>query len=335
MSALISGRGSVNRIGETVRPGENVLLFARESTLARHKDILSALTERARVTRYTRIEPNPKYEEVQAALNELREVSIDCIVAVGGGSVIDFAKAFRYLSKRAIPLTAVPTTAGTGSEATQFAVIYKDGAKQSIDDPSLLPETVILDSSLSEAAPRALKASCAMDAYCQAIESWWARRATDESRGYALRALELCRSCLVDAVNTRDAVANEQMLLGAHLAGKAINISRTTAAHALSYKLTSGYGIPHGHAVALCMPKLFRLNVGSIEDLGPLLTALGTSVDQFESHFRHLMRSVGLETDLRALGVPDPALIVDAVNPQRLANNPRKLSRAEMMQLLQ
>ena len=318
-----------------LQEGEHVLLFATSNTLKRFPPVENALLLHANVRLYPHIEPNPQHEAVMNACGELEGHGYDHIIAWGGGSVIDFAKAFRHYSKRSAPLIAIPTTAGTGSEATQFAVIYKDGVKQSIDEPGLLPECVILDSQFCENAPRHLKACCAMDAYCQAIESYWARRATEESRGYALKALKLCRECLVQAVNGNDPVANEQMLAASHFAGKAINISRTTAAHALSYKLTTGYGIPHGHAVALCLPSLFPLNVRELDDPKPMLDALGISdTDAFPERFRNLMRTLGLETRLRVLGVSDPFAIVDSVNLQRLANNPRDLTREDMLHIL-
>ncbi len=331
------GRGSICALPHILRLDEKeakVLLFARETTLQRHPQVEEMLEKRVQLHIYPHIEPNPKYEDVQKAIEELDGREFDYIVAWGGGSVIDFAKAFRYYGNCATPLIAIPTTAGTGSEATQFAVIYKEGVKQSIDDASLLPDGFILDSQFCEKAPRALKASCAMDAYCQAIESYWAKRATTESRSYALRALELCRSCMVQAVNTSDSAANEQMLEAAHWAGKAINISRTTAAHALSYKMTSDYGIPHGHAVALCMPGLFDLNMEALDDPQPLLTALGVSQGAFAEHFRGLMHSIGLETDIEKLHISDIDTIVDAVNQHRLANNPRTLSEEDLRSIL-
>lgn len=317
-----------------LQEGEHVLLFATLNTLKRFPAVENALLAHVDVRLYPHIEPNPRYEAVMNACGELEGLDYDHIIAWGGGSVMDFAKAFRYYGTCSTPLIAIPTTAGTGSEATQFAVIYKDGVKQSIDEPSLLPECVILDSQFCENAPRRLKACCAMDAYCQAIESYWACRATQESRGYALKALNLCRECLVQAVNSNDSVANEQMLAASHFAGKAINISRTTAAHALSYKITSAYGIPHGHAVALCMTNLFPINLRCLDDPSPLLTALGVASDGFPGHFRQLLQQIGLETNLQSLGITSATAIVDAVNLQRLANNPRPLSRTDLLRIL-
>ncbi len=284
---------------------------------------------------YSGMTANPKLEEIHAAREALKDARYDCIVAFGGGSVIDFAKAFRHEHHEPLPLIALPTTAGSGSQVTQFAVVYIRGEKTSLDAPSLLPDVAIVDSLFIESAPQYLKASCAMDAYCQAIESFWSTRATEESREYALEAIRLCRDCLVRAVTTTDAAANELMARAAHLAGKAINISRTTASHALSYKMTSAYGIPHGHAVALTIAQVFEANLGHIRGEDILLQAMGITRENVLSHFRQLMCSTGLEYRFRELGITHVAEIVESVNEERMRNNPRTFSQAEIYKLFQ
>ena len=255
------GRGVVRHLSQQIKGC--VLVFTQNGVYKLFKDTLLPQLENVNVTFYTEISPNPKREEIKIAQDVLKNKKFDTIIAFGGGSVIDFAKAFRFYDERDIPLIAMPTTAGTGSQATQFAVVYINNQKTSLDSPKILPNITIADSQWVENAPIYTKASCAMDAYCQAIESFWAKAATTESRKYAIAAIELCRDNLIKAVNTNDAEANEKMVLAAHLAGKAINISRTTAAHALSYKITSKYGIPHGHAVALNIAGLFEQNIDS------------------------------------------------------------------------
>lgn len=330
----IIGRGSLVRLGEQLRAGEEVVVFTRESIVKRHGKLLNEQLAQVHPLYYTAIEPNPTREQVADAQRALGGKSPAYIVAIGGGSVLDFAKAWRHYEGSSAPLIAVPTTAGTGSEATQFAVIYINGSKVSLDSPELLPEVAIIDSALTEAAPRSLKASCAMDAYCQAIESYWARAATEESRAYALEAIALCRECLVAAVNSTEAYANEQLARASHMAGKAINISRTTAAHALSYRITSQYGVPHGHAVALSIAGLFEKNMTAIPDLPRLLAAMGIEADGVREHFDKLMHAVGLAASTAALGITNVEELADAVNPQRLANNPILLSRDDLVEIL-
>ncbi len=321
-------RGALEALKEVVQG--KILLFSQEG-------IYKLFQERLGLTDpllYTTITDNPKFEEIAEAQRALQAQTFDVILAFGGGSVIDFAKAFRHYAKLNLPLIAIPTTAGTGSQATQFAVVYVDGKKTSLDAPAILPNVAIVDSQCIEHAPRYLKACCAMDAYCQAIESFWAKKATEESRGYALEAIRLCRDCLVDAVNSAEPGANEKMALAAHLAGKAINISRTTAAHALSYTITSTYGIPHGHAVALTFPKIFCENLGNIQDEATLLAALGIQKRDIQVYFHNLMENIGLEDDWAALGIHEIETIVDSVNLERLENNPKSFTRDELIQTL-
>lgn len=328
------GRNSIVHLAPLLQ-GREVLVFTRESIYRRHESIVAPQLAQAAATRfYSDINPNPSREEVQQAQAALQGCPVQVIVAFGGGSVMDFAKAWRHYEGSRAPLIAIPTTAGTGSEATQFSVIYIGGIKTSIDAPELLPEVAIVDSQFVEHAPQYLKACCAMDAYCQAIESYWAKGATDESRGYALEAVALCRDHLVAGVNTADAAANEQLARASYLAGRAINISRTTAAHALSYKMTSAYGVPHGHAVALSISGLFQVNLPAIPEPERLLQAMGISAEQVAPYFAELMRELRLETDLPKLGISDPAVIADSVNAQRLSNNPKPLSRDELLRVL-
>ena len=205
--------------------------------------------------------PNPKVEEVQALLDEMGSDKPAAFIAVGGGTSTDTTKLLNFavttrmpiheLLKRKecpqlLPFLAVPTTAGTGAEATRFAVCYDGETKYSIDFPEIRPSHVLLLPELSASLPSYQKLSTNFDAYAQAVESLWAKGATEESKSYALKAL--------------DYMAIEDWPLGSYWAGRAIDISRTTAAHAFSYYLTSHYGIPHGHAVYMVFPSICRNN---------------------------------------------------------------------------
>ena len=205
--------------------------------------------------------PNPKVEEVQALLDELGTDKPTVFIAVGGGTSTDTTKLLNFavttglpvrelLARKEcpplLPFLAVPTTAGTGAEATRFAVCYDGETKYSIDFPEIRPSHVLILPELTASLPAYQMASTNFDAYAQAVESLWAKGATDESRAFANRALELMK-----AGNWPEA---------AYWAGRAIDISRTTAAHAFSYYLTSHYGIPHGHAVYMVFPYICRNN---------------------------------------------------------------------------
>ena len=208
---------------------------------------------------YNDFSTNPKLEEIEKGVETI-SINPKTIIAIGGGSVIDFAKVYKYKTKLNVPLIAIPTTCGTGSEATQFAVYYKEGKKQSLDSPEVLPNVAIVDSQFVENNPTYLKACTALDAYCQAIESYFACKSTEKSRQYAMEAIKLCRDNLVKYVNSNEKTYSLNMSKASNLSGKAINISRTTAAHAMSYSITTKYGIPHGHAVALNIAKVMEYN---------------------------------------------------------------------------
>lgn len=222
---------------------------------------------------FSKFTSNPKYEEMIEGLKLFKESGCDSIVSVGGGSCIDVAKSiklslsanidadmptfkqqYKYTDVKHI---CVPSTSGTGSESTRHAVLYLDGVKQSISNSAILPEYVILCPKLIITVPEYQKKCTAMDALCQCIESLWSRKATKESRKNAIKGLRLFEKNYVGYLdNNLDSIKNIQ--LAANYSGKAINISETTAAHAMSYKITSLYGIPHGHAVAMCMNAIFN-----------------------------------------------------------------------------
>ena len=216
---------------------------------------------------------NPKYEEMLEGLRLFRDNRCDALVSIGGGSCIDVAKViklslnaninsdipsfkqdYKYTDVKHI---CIPTTSGTGSESTRHAVLYFNGEKQSICSSAILPEYVILCPKLIVTVPEYQKKCTMMDALCQCIESLWSRKATKQSRVYAKKGLKLFNENYKGYLELdRDAIRNIQ--LAANFSGKAINISETTAAHAMSYKITSVFGIPHGHAVAICMNAIFH-----------------------------------------------------------------------------
>ena len=212
---------------------------------------------------------NPDYESIKKGIAILQECQYDFMIAIGGGSAMDVAKCIKTgcrikncgktitYQKNTIPFLAVPTTAGTGSEATQFAVIYHKGEKISAACDDMLPQYILLDGSNLNTLPLLQKRAALADALCHAIESYWSVHATAESRGYASAALQMILS-EADNYFLGKSNAQDLVLQAANLAGKAINISQTTAAHAMSYKLTSMWHIPHGQAVFLCLPELWE-----------------------------------------------------------------------------
>lgn len=216
--------------------------------------------------------PNPLYEQVCRGVELFNTKQCDAIVAIGGGSTIDVAKCIKlyckmdhtqnYLQQEmtdsGVPLIAIPTTAGTGSESTRYAVIYFEGRKQSVTHESIIPDYAILEPTLLKTLPLYQKKCTMMDALCQGIESWWSVNSTDESKMYSKISVQMIMQYWEDYIIRNTDEAAEGIMLAANFAGRAINITQTTAPHAMSYKLTSMYGLPHGHAVAICLPVVWH-----------------------------------------------------------------------------
>ena len=229
---------------------------------------------------FSEFTPNPLYEQVCEGVKIFNDNECNMIVAVGGGSTIDVAKCIKlycrmdssinYLKQEkkdtGIPLIAIPTTAGTGSESTRHAVIYYEGKKQSISHPSIVPDIAVLEPSSLKTLPVYQKKCTMLDALCQGIESWWSVNSNYESIGYSKKAVQMIidnwKAYISD--NTDEAAA--MIMEAANYAGRAINITATTAAHAMSYKITSMYNLPHGHAVAVCMPEVWGYMLDHTDD---------------------------------------------------------------------
>lgn len=312
------------------------------------------------VTLFQDFQSNPKYEDLFQGLKVFQQTSAEVILSIGGGSAMDMAKCIQLFS-RADPKTlmhsiraqeypqgplpthiAIPTTFGTGSEATSFAVIYLEGKKFSVDDPRLIPHYRIIDPLLGMSLPTHQKACAGLDTLCQAIESYWSVNANSRSQRYARRAIHICVQHLKHAVLTSSHDSIAQMALAAHLAGAAINITRTTAPHALSYDLTHRYQVPHGHAVALLLRAFFYLHEnyqafkGVVTDprgdeyvqctMQSVLKAMKfRSLTQAGDYIKDLLLAFNLAHTLEGIGVDNAqqwAEIVSNVNTQRLKNHP-------------
>ena len=231
----------------------------------------------------------------------------------------------------------MPTTSGTGSEATRFAVIYFDGAKQSVSDYSCIPGTVLMDASVLKTLPEYQKKATMMDALCHAIESFWSVNSTEESKEYSRAAI---RGVIANMdgylLNTDE--GNAGMLLAANTAGKAINITQTTAGHAMCYKITSLFGCAHGHAAALCDRVLYPwmlentdkcIDPRGEEYLKRTLDEIGQAMGCEEAKdgskkLEDIFDSLGLEVPTATVEQFD--ILKNSVNPVRLKNHPITLN---------
>ena len=305
---------------------------------------------------------NPDFEDVKKGVSHFIQEKADIIIAVGGGSVIDMAKLINYYSNVnfncinntsisntnfiPLPFICIPTTAGSGSEATHFAVMYIDNAKFSISHPKLLPEYVIIDTKLHYSQTPYQKAVSGIDALAQSIESFWSVQSTVESRLYSELALQCIWENLLKAVHEGEELAHLKLAIGSFLAGKAICIAKTTAPHAIAYGFTKKIGLPHGHAVALTLSQFFEFNFKNVK----------VKTDLYETKMKifHILKcrnipdgkrkidnfiaEAGLQTKLSKLGSYDKNEIrglLDTVNIQRLSNNPKSISNIQMIQIFE
>jgi len=270
----------------------------------------SALTDRT-VTTVAGVTSDPTIDDLEAAIEVYRTADPDLVIAVGGGSVLDLAKAVRtiapwtpfprqmFTGKRhfdtaEIPLVAIPTTAGSGSEVTRYAVFTVDGVKQPIGHHALLPSDVILDPDLTASVPPDVAASTGLDAFAHGMESMWSTNSDAASYELASTALGLAVAHLERAVNRPDDATRCAMVEASHLAGHAIDRSATTAPHAFSFHLTTELGVPHGHAVALTLGPVLEFVAGVGDD--------DCADERGPDHVRGVVDDI-----LGILGVPDPA----------------------------
>ena len=294
--------------------------------------------------------PNPLYEDVCKGVDLFQITKCDTILAVGGGSSLDVAKCIKLYSNlpgdgangtwlkseivpNDIPFLAMPTTSGTGSEATRYAVIYYDGVKQSVSDYSCIPGTVLMDASVLKTLPEYQKKATMCDALCHAIESFWSVNSTDESKGYSKAAIQgVLENMNGYLANTEE--GNAGMLQAAHTAGKAINITQTTAGHAMCYKITSLFRSAHGHAAVLCDRVLFPWMVENTdkcidprgeEYLRTTLDEIGRAMGCGDARegagkLRSIFDSLGLEVPTAT--AEQFEILKNSVNPVRLKNHP-------------
>ncbi len=310
-------------------------------------------------TVFSEYSPNPKYEDMCKGVDLFNTEGCDFVLSVGGGSSMDVAKCIKLFAtmdpkepflkqayqENGIPLMAIPTTAGTGSESTRYAVIYHEGEKHSVNHGSLVPKYAVLEPSVLETLPLYQKKCSMLDALCQALESWWSVNATQESIFYARKAISLVLEH-IDEYLTNDPAGNAGMLLASNWAGRAINITQTTAPHAMSYKITTLFGIPHGHAVALCLPKVWRFMLDNLdlcidprgkEYLASVFEQLATALgflgpDEAILWFESLLETLEMKAPI-GLDEGKLHILVDSVNLERLQNSPVKLNAEDLRRL--
>ena len=345
----VFGSGSLTGLPEVLKgmSARRVLLLTGRSSfqMSGAAEVLPELEAFADVYVWNDFRTNTDSRDVIVGTEIVRNFDPDVIVAIGGGSTMDLAKilsvfgdfidataveeAIRAVEVRGRDrhLVLVPTTSGSGSEATHFAVVY----------------IVVLDPSLTLSGSAYQKATSGIDAVMQASESMWANAADETSLAFASRALSLLVDALPGFVAGNSATATA-MAEGSYLAGRAIDITKTTGPHAMAYGLTKQFGISHGHAVVTTFSAFAhkhaaaaRASAADTARLTRLALMLGASgPDDIGNRAAQLATEVGLPVRLRDLGVPHEALprLAAAVNVERLSNNPVDLTSSDLRDIL-
>lgn len=310
------------------------------------------------------VQPDPSIELVKQISSFARTEDIDAIIGLGGGSSIDSAKIAGALSanpgdineymgvdlfkKDSLPVIAIPTTAGTGSEVTPIAILTDEAEhlKKGIVSNKIIPRCAILDPALTIGAPPGITASTGMDALTHAIEAYTSVNANDYTDSLALKAVRLISQNILDSYsNGNNLIAREQMLMGSLLAGMAFANAGVAAVHAFAYPLGGTYHIAHGLSNSVMLPTIMQYNMIGCENKYADLAKVMTSEDVYikpkpEAAVRFvqkLSQDLNIPQSLKALDIPRdaiPDLAESAMKVTRLlANNPRRIEINDAMDI--
>lgn len=369
---ILFGANSIERLGELALElgGKRVLVVTDPGIVAaghlkRAEQALSAAGLEIFV--YDQVVENPTTRCVDQCLEVARSGAIDLFVGLGGGSSLDTARGCNFLltnggvmrdylgigkaTQPMLPMIAIPTTAGTGSEAQSFALIAdeKTHLKMACGDPKAAAKVAILDPTLTLSLPARVTAAAGIDAVTHAVESAVTRKRTPFSLMFAREAFRLTSKALpVVLEDPQNLEARGEMLLGASLAGLAIENSMLGAAHSAANPLTAHFDIVHGQAVSVMLPWVMRFNAqddparriyndlavssGIAKDPGDE----SASVNELTQFIENLIRFAGLKSDLASLEVRQDAIPLMAEEAERQWTaqfNPRKIEKSDFVSL--
>ncbi len=331
------------------------------------KKIITLFSKKKKIYYFFKKSSLPEINELKKIVIFIEKIKPDLIIAVGGGTVLDYAKIAniidikninnlekklkRYITpgdKKNYNLIALPTTAGSGAEVTSNAVIYIDKIKYSVESQLLLPQYYFLINQLIIKNPIKLKSASGFDAMSQAIESIISLKSNSKSLIYAKKSLELSNKNYLKFVKTPNLSNSNNMQLAANLSGKAINISKTTAPHAVSYPFSSIFGVSHGHAVSLTLEKFLLFNFKNIQ--------FSKSDFNLESRYKiifkyfkvnnihdlclkikNIKQQANLEDDFKKLDINLNRYIdkiLDGINLLRVKNNPIQIKQKDIKKIL-
>lgn len=364
---ILMGVGAVGEVGKEVTGlgAKRALLISDPGVMKAGivEKVLSSLKgAKVKVSVFDRVEPDPRYEIVDECAEWARPQGIQCVIGVGGGSSLDVAKAVAVMLKgggsissffgvdlidrSGVPVVAVPTTAGTGSEVTPIVILSdeREKLKKGVVSPHLIPSVAILDPELTVGMPPSVTAATGMDALIHAIEAFTSINATPFTDLLAARAMELLYSNIRKAYcNGSDIRARSHMLEGSLLAGISFANAGVTAVHAFAYPIGAEFHIPHGIANTLMLPRVMEFNmIGALERFASIATMLGEApsglslreaAQKAVTAMERLREDLGLPTHLSDFGVRTediPRLASGVLKVTRLlANNPRTVTQKD------
>lgn len=358
---VVFGEHTVTRLGAIVQEfGSREVLLVTDVGIVKAgipETVLGVLESASiKMHVFDGVEENPTTWHVEKATLFAREAGpIDLILGLGGGSAMDCAKGVNFLltnggqmedywgvdkaTKPMLPSIGIPTTAGTGSEAQSFALISQKEThrKMACGDKKARFRTVILDPALLESVPRNVAAATGLDAISHAVESHVTARRNSVSQMFSREAWRLLeQSFEIFLADPSDSTARSQMLLGAHLAGAAIENSMLGAAHACANPLTARYGIPHGVAVGLMLTHVIQLNSQVVDHLYRDLQRSASEPVSVGERIRSLREVAGLPTQLREYPISRenlPRLAQEASTQWTAQFNPRPVNESDLLGL--
>ncbi len=308
---------------------------------------------------YFKKESVPQYNELKALIIECKKINPEVIIGLGGGTVIDYAKLTRFflnekkiifdakkiiLNKKNLKkLICIPTTCGSGAESTTFSVLYKRNKKYSLNNRLMIPNFYSLIPNYLTNMSKKIATPPALDVFAQTIESIMSLNSNKKSLRFSYKSLNILGKYLFKYIETRNFHSTKEMAIAANYAGKAINISKTTGPHALSYIFTSKYGIPHGRAVFMSLRFFLKINydgrnknkflkekfkrIFSILNI-KTMKELEKIIDKLSRHYT--VNIYKIRNEIKS----NPYLFIKSVNIERLKNNPVKINLKSLKEII-
>ncbi len=349
---IVFGEEKLQEVANFVPPVEKILVVTGRSSSKKSGalDLLKASLKEKTLFIFDEVEENPGIETVNKGTRIAREEKVGLIIGLGGGSPMDAAKCIALLATNdgvmenylggdkdaysPLPIIAIPTTAGTGSEVTQHAVITMGSHKKGYSNTGLFPKVAVLDPTLTLSMPPEITVNTGVDALTHSIEGYLSILATPESDNVAVEAIRIIKKELPKvAQDGRNLEARSRMLYASMLGGLVISRTRTIILHALGYPLTTFYGVPHGRANGALLPWAFEFldkDVGI--NVSPLQEKISSIVKIF-GDINEFINNLGISTRLSNYGITQndiPRFVKDVWGRRNLEVTPKEVKQEDI-----